>query len=302
MNGGYIAVARKIFETNQWKERRIFSKFEALLWIIERVRYSEKEGTTFFNNKTHVVNQGDLITSIRQLQKEWNWPNTRPVRTFLQQLVFSHTIVKKQSQGSTRITLCELVSYKQERHKVVTPTQENSHTNSNEEYFKKKKILKKEKREALENTEPTVISELVYDEEASFEKFWNLFDKKIKESRCRLIWADIGYQDRQKIFKVLPAYVKSKPEKKYRMHPANWLKGECWNDEIIIDKEKQEAKPKAVVRPMNPPRKPIKEKTPEELQAQREHAKKIRARMLKSAKNDWFAKKERERKQKLVAL
>ena len=66
-----------------------------------------------------------------------------------------------------------------------------------------------------------------------FENFWKLYDKKVGKPICIKKWNKISKEDKELIFKKLPAYIKSTPDKQYRKDPATWLNQECWNDELI---------------------------------------------------------------------
>ncbi len=66
-----------------------------------------------------------------------------------------------------------------------------------------------------------------------FEKFWILYNKKDGKKKCSTKWARLRESDRIKIFKVLPEYIKSTPDPKYRKNPLTYLNGEHWNDEIV---------------------------------------------------------------------
>ncbi len=65
-----------------------------------------------------------------------------------------------------------------------------------------------------------------------FDKFWNLYGKKIDQKKCKEKWAKLPKSDRDKIFETLPLYVKSTPELKFRKHPLTYINGKCWDDEL----------------------------------------------------------------------
>lgn len=71
-------------------------------------------------------------------------------------------------------------------------------------------------------------------DDSEFEKFWNMYDKKIEYKKCLVKWRNITKKNKKKIFETLEAYVRSKPDKQYRKNPLTYLNGECWNDEIQI--------------------------------------------------------------------
>ncbi len=66
-----------------------------------------------------------------------------------------------------------------------------------------------------------------------FEKFWNLYDKKVDKEKSLKKFKKLKKDEIDLIFKNLPNYVLSKPDKQYRKDPLTWLNGKCWNDEII---------------------------------------------------------------------
>lgn len=70
----------------------------------------------------------------------------------------------------------------------------------------------------------------------SFDTFWDLYDKKEDRLKCEKKWGSIAKRERERILEVLPAYIISKPDKKFRKNPLTWLNGKCWQDEILVQK------------------------------------------------------------------
>lgn len=66
-----------------------------------------------------------------------------------------------------------------------------------------------------------------------FDKFWEMYDKKVGKDSCLKIWSKLKTEEKELIFEKLPAYIKSQTDKQYRKNPKTWLNGKCWNDEII---------------------------------------------------------------------
>lgn len=67
-----------------------------------------------------------------------------------------------------------------------------------------------------------------------FDRFWNLYDKKVGDKKKLLKkWAKLTQEDKDKIFETLPKYVAS-AEKQFRKNPEAYLNNEAWNDEIIV--------------------------------------------------------------------
>ena len=78
----------------------------------------------------------------------------------------------------------------------------------------------------------------------SFDKFWNLYDKKVgKKSKIEKKWNKLSDKDRKNIISYLPKYKEAQPNKKYRKNPETFLNNESWNDEIISDKKAKVKKP-----------------------------------------------------------
>lgn len=66
-----------------------------------------------------------------------------------------------------------------------------------------------------------------------FERFWNLYDKKVGDKKKLLTkWEKIRESDKVKIFETLPKYVNS-TEKQFRKNPETYFNNHSWNDEII---------------------------------------------------------------------
>lgn len=74
-----------------------------------------------------------------------------------------------------------------------------------------------------------------------FDQFWDLYDRKIDKARCLKIWKKLTDQDREEIFKTLPAYLKANPDLKFRKHPKTYLSGRNWEDEILAAPKKPSA-------------------------------------------------------------
>lgn len=72
--------------------------------------------------------------------------------------------------------------------------------------------------------------------EEEFEKFWDYYDKKVDRKKAWPKWKKLTKDQKDKIRKHLPLYLKSQPDKQYRKNPLTYLNGECWNDEIQVRK------------------------------------------------------------------
>lgn len=71
----------------------------------------------------------------------------------------------------------------------------------------------------------------------SFNEFYDLYDKKTDGVKAKLKWDKLDSETQAKIMAVVPEYVLSTPDKKYRKSPLVYLNNQCWLDEIIKPKE-----------------------------------------------------------------
>ena len=76
--------------------------------------------------------------------------------------------------------------------------------------------------------------------DARFEKFWNYYGKKVDKKKCEKKWKTLTEKQIDKIRDTLPDYIDANPDTQYRKNPLTYLNGECWNDDIIKAKPKQE--------------------------------------------------------------
>mgnify|MGYP005824735013 CR=1 FL=1 len=77
-----------------------------------------------------------------------------------------------------------------------------------------------------------------------FDLFWNSYDKKEGMAKCKAKWNKLKEHEKDSIFRSLPSYVISTPDKQYRKNPLTWLNGEHWNDDITNIKQAATFTPK----------------------------------------------------------
>jgi hypothetical protein len=70
--------------------------------------------------------------------------------------------------------------------------------------------------------------------ENSFEKIWELYERKGNKKTSMQKWANLKNHCREAIFAHVPLYVQSTPDKQYRKNFETYLNQECWNDEVVI--------------------------------------------------------------------
>ena len=84
-------------------------------------------------------------------------------------------------------------------------------------------------------------------DEYSFEKAWDLYQKKVgPKEKLKAKWNKLSLKDRKAAIEHIPLYVQSTPEKQYRKHFQTYLNQRGWEDEIIIHNDRQLTKQQAM--------------------------------------------------------
>jgi hypothetical protein len=78
------------------------------------------------------------------------------------------------------------------------------------------------------------ITNIQINKEQLFNRFWIDYQYKIGKDKTYKIWVKLNLEEMNKCLQVISTYVKSTPEKKYRKHPATYLNGRHWEDEIEL--------------------------------------------------------------------
>ena len=222
---GYISIQRKLREHWLYKEDRAFSKFEAWIDILYEVNHTDNK--FLFDGSLVEVKRGSTITSLRKMSEKWKWSITK-VNTFLKTLEDDEMLVVKKDTKKTLLTVVNYDFYQSEKCKKEQQSNTEvtqKETNNNELIITNNELI------IINNEKESKKHTLVCDDE--FERFWLLYDKKVGKPICIKKWNKISKEDKELIFKNLPAYIKSTPDKQYRKDPATWLNQECWNDELI---------------------------------------------------------------------
>lgn len=89
--------------------RETFSQREAWIWLIANAAW--KDTTHRVGNTVVEVPAGSLMTTLRNLQKEWGWGSDYRVRSFLNVLENQRMVSLDTNAGKTQITLCNYGQY-----------------------------------------------------------------------------------------------------------------------------------------------------------------------------------------------
>ena len=84
-------------------------------------------------------------------------------------------------------------------------------------------------------------------DEYSFEKAWDLYQKKVgPKEKLKAKWNKLSLKDRKAAIEHIPLYVQSTPERVYRKHFMTYLNQRGWEDEIITHNDRQLTKQQAM--------------------------------------------------------
>ena len=130
---GWISLHRKILENPILNRSRVYSNFEAWIWLL--LKANHKDNKFMLGTELVKVKKGSMITSQKKLCRQFRWGNSK-LRSFLKVLQKDEMLLLKTNTQSTHITICNYKSYqdKQTANKSRTnheQTANKSRTNTN---------------------------------------------------------------------------------------------------------------------------------------------------------------------------
>ena len=226
---GWFKIHRIIFENGLWSNP---SDLRLFLWLLGHAVHKE-EGVRIGNIK---IKRGQYLRSYRKLQEDLQYVENNQVKTpslsalkrSIDRLIDSERVKMLGTELGTLFTInnyekYQLIGGKNELFDAVSygekPDLRTGLGTSSEHQRNNNKNDKNDK----------VINVL-------FEKFWNLYDKKVSKEKSFRIWNKLTIKEKEKIFEALPEYIRSTPDKQYRKNPDTYLRNKCWNDEIYVNR------------------------------------------------------------------
>jgi hypothetical protein len=138
---GWVSLHRKVFENAIIKPKKPYTRYEAWCWLIIKANHSDNKFV--LGNEIIKAKAGEVITSQKKLSGKFGWGNTK-VRNFLKLLQSDQMIDMKTTSKTTRITICNYLTYqdmqtkkksktnrKQTANKSQTNTINNKNNNNN---------------------------------------------------------------------------------------------------------------------------------------------------------------------------
>lgn len=159
-------------------------------------------------------NRGQTVMSLKNFSERW-LVSRDTVRNFLTLLKNDGMITTENLVKTTRITICNYDNYQSILHDEQTPS--------------------KRKPNAKENK--------ILSDEYSFEKIWNIYERKGNRQTSIKKWDKLKEETKKKIFDHVPMYVLSTPDKQFRKNFETYLNQQAWDDEIV---KRSAPKPKQI--------------------------------------------------------
>lgn len=106
----FIPVGRTLFEHPFWIEERVYSKFEAWIYLLKEARFEDTK--LLDGNKIVKVNRGQIYASVRFISNALKWPTKRTLN-FLK-LLENEKMIKRETvkeTGQSLITICNYDKY-----------------------------------------------------------------------------------------------------------------------------------------------------------------------------------------------
>lgn len=168
------------------------------------------------------VPRAHLITGRHKLSQTL-WMTEREVRTCVERLKTTKEIAITSTRG---FSLWHVINYERYQSEWPEKRPQKRHANDNQTT-----TTKEDKN--IKNIE-TYTSIISWEWDSQFEKFWEMYGKKVDRKKTETAFNRLSQKDKDEIFLKLPVYIESRPEIQFRKNPLTWLHGRNWEDETII--------------------------------------------------------------------
>lgn len=107
---GYVKVPRSVFQSEEWMEKRSFSRFEAMMSLYEQASYTDGR-LVHVRGVDVLLQRGQLVASVRKLAERWRW-SPSAVDRFLKKARdskrddFRIDVETLKGTVSSRVTIC----------------------------------------------------------------------------------------------------------------------------------------------------------------------------------------------------
>lgn len=224
---GTVNVSRDLWDDPTFKDSEM-SQREAWIWMIASASW--KPRLKRFGTHEISLLRGQLAASTRFMAKAWGWSEPR-VRRYLDMLENRRMITRATDAGMTVITIGKYDQYQNgpradDAGTARTPAQERRTSDAN---HKKGEIRVEEDTNVSLSESPTIRG-------PSFSDFWSVWPLgKIGKKAAEKAFAKLSQQNRQIATERAVSWCtqwKREHPQANPIHPASYLNGERWTDEI----------------------------------------------------------------------
>jgi hypothetical protein len=223
MSVGWITLHRKI------KDHWVFDNPEYFkAWVSILLDVNHDDNKVMIGGELLTCKRGESLNSVETWVRIFgkSWTKSK-VRTFFKMLESDSMIATKGMRKTTHLSVCNYDTYQSSSHTDRTEIAHRSHTDRTQIYTNNNVNNYNNENNNKKNTCMT------------FDNFWNLYEKKGNRKTAKSRFDKIGEDDRKLILESLGRYVKSTPDKKFRKNAEVYINQEAWNDEIMIENEKE---------------------------------------------------------------
>lgn len=121
---GYVKVPRRLFQTEEWRQARRFSRFEAMVSLYAQASYTDGR-MLHVRGVDILLRRGQFVSTVRTLAEEWGW-SPSAVDRYLKKLRDSgrdEFRIEYETVGGTvasKITICDYDGYDDETEEIET--------------------------------------------------------------------------------------------------------------------------------------------------------------------------------------
>ena len=210
-DNGFIYLDRKFFDHSMWREKRVFSRQEAWLDLIQLARWKKEAHNVAIKDKVITCDRGQLVRSMVTLADRWGWSKSK-VKRVLDVFKERGMIRIENETVTTRITLCNYETYQTKD--GGSETQAKRKRNASETQVDTEEEGKERKKE--NTTAPSAL-------EGDFEKAWIAYGRKGHKSTSLKYWKNLSQTDRDEIAVKIPLYVAEQNEPQYQKDFQGWI-------------------------------------------------------------------------------
>jgi len=195
------------------ENKKSFILYADLIKSIDHLTNEEKG--ILFNHLLEYVNDKNPILEDRLILTAWK-PIEQQLKRDLKD--WEVTIGKRSEAGKASAEAKKLVKLIQQTSTKSTSVESVQHTST----------------KSTDNDNVNVNVNVINNKEVLFNRFWDLYSKKVGRKDCLNKFMKLSINDMEKIIQSVPKYVLSTPDEKFRKNPETYLNGRHWEDEIEL--------------------------------------------------------------------